>query len=668
MRLGSFVKLFSLFILLAASEILAAENFSEWKTKLNAGELTLLDRHGEVIHEERRNLKHRQHQWIDSDQLPKEFVQELVKIEDKRFFNHSGVDVIAFLSSLKNGVFTHHLRGGSTITMQVINLLHPKLKKEAKSFYKLKQSWLAYQLEKKWSKENILEAYLNLLPFKGELQGLMAASLALFQKKPDQLSFPERLWLLAMIPSPNQDLSLLQKRACTYGKKITTTFSCDQLAAFAPSYHPIVPLKLAPHYARSFKQSGVIQTSLDKPLQMKVLEILDSHLKTLTSQNVQDGAVLILDRQTQEVLAYIGSSGELSLSPEVDHVKSRRQAGSTLKPLLYAQAIEQKLLTMSSLIKDEPFAVTVDGLTYQPENYNKSFLHKAITLKEALGSSLNIPAIKTINLIKPHHFYQWLKSFNINLTEDEQFYGHSLALGAADITLWDLVHAYQKIAEGTAPLSKEVSFIMATILSEKENRIYSFGLDSVLSTSSWSAVKTGTSKDMRDNWCIGFTDRYVIGVWVGNSSGSPMWNVTGISGAAPIFSELVSYLHKDQASQAPQAPKNLVKLNHDYYLAGTEPRLKPEELKTNTSIAKILSPTNLAQYAYDPDIPTISQHLSFKAAGVPHPRWIINGKDLKTDSINLEKKGRFLLELWDKKVKKDEVVFYIKAGKTKVIR
>ncbi|OFZ12845.1 MAG: hypothetical protein A2X86_08430 [Bdellovibrionales bacterium GWA2_49_15] len=551
--------------------------------------------------------------------------------------------------------------------MQVVNLIDRNSRPRTKWSYKLAQIYRAKVLEQVWSKDEILEAYFNLVAFQGELQGLPAAAEGLFQKKLERLVLQERLWLWALIPAPNQSYSLIVQRACLYGKKLAVDFDCSVLKDFAPTYRARRPIQLATHFSYRFKKAGLIKTTLDKQLQHKAQAMLATQLEKLRDKNVRDGAILVIDRYSGEELIYVGSSGNFSKSAMVDHVTSPRQTGSTLKPFLYAQAIQLRYLTMSSLLRDERFAITIDGLTYQPENYNNSFLNKSVPLKEALGSSLNIPAIKVIDLVGVENFYFWLGELGIKLPGDEKFYGHSLALGSADVTLHDLVYAYKRLANGESPVSKEVSFIIAEILSDKQNRIHTFGLNSTLNTTSWSAVKTGTSKDMRDNWCLGWTDKVIIGVWIGNSSGDPMWNVTGISGAAPIFNELVTLIHEGKGSLAPKLPEGIVQKNQQYYLKGTEPLNLENKINVHTSIAKITSPTHLAQYAYDPDIPAKAQQLPLKASGVRYPRWIVNGKTFHAKNFSIAKKGKYRLELWEqagsKLVKKDELIFYVRAGK-----
>lgn len=668
----------SLFLLIILVSCGKLPDLQEVKKLHPSSYLLVEDTNGEILHETRINFKKNRRHWMTLNELGSELATEVVRHEDKRFWGHPGVDLLALLSAVRD----YPSRGGSTISMQLAKILSGK--NETRSLRgKLLQMKEALILESSWSKKEILEAYLNLVSFRGELEGVPAASLGLFHKYPRGLSREERAILLAMIPSPSQKDEKLFARACAYLRKE----NCVRLrplmeVAYAPLNEKLH--SLAPHVAAGFRKENeeVVHTTLRRDIQERTIQLLKSHLSLLKKQNVSDGAVLIAERSNGKILAYVGSSGELSSSPHVDHVLSLRQAGSTLKPFLYAHAIAKKLITMNTLLKDEPFSITREGLTYQPENYQKSFTMKDVPAKIALGSSLNIPAIRVIDYITPFAFHSFLSELGFRKLEDADFYGHSMALGSVDVTLWDLVNAYRTLSNSgqmselilqekqTSPskvslLNPEVSYIISNVLSEKENRHLTFGFQSSLTTESWSAVKTGTSKDMRDNWCLGYTDRYVIGVWVGNSSGSSMWNVTGISGAAPLFSQLANELHRKNPSRAPIPPETLILKEGNYYIAGTEPREKDLRI-TNNLVSRITFPQEGAQFAYDPEIPADKQRIRFTGSSAKG-LWKLNGRTLSTHDLSRGflplTKGKYHLELWEGKLL-DSVNFYVKAGKS----
>ena len=641
----------------------------------------ILDAKGELLHETRVNFNRHRRSWTKIDELSPELLKEIVTLEDKRFYTHPGFDLLALFAALKE----YPDRGASTMTMQLSGILNGNRGKRGlrSKFTQIRQ---ALELEVTWTKNEILEAWLNLVAFKRDLVGIRAASFAIFGKDPRGLNSSERFLLFAQIPSPNQSRQKILNRACRYAKALNN--NCEELSATLDSAsfdHPQTELLQmhAPHLAQRLSKvlKDKVITTIDKKLQLEATHILRSHLRHLRVQNVQDGALLVIERKSGDVKAYVGSSGDFSGASLVDHIQSRRQAGSTLKPLLYAAAFSEKLITMTTPLKDEPFTITREGMTYQPENYQKGFTYLDVPAKVALGSSLNIPAIRVIDYLTPERFYNLLSELEFRDLQDADYYGHSMALGSVDVTLWDLVRSYRAMADGklleprfyptTQKLksidvfSPQVSFIMGQILSEKNNRYLTFGIQSALSTESWSAVKTGTSKDMRDNWCIGYTDKYVVGVWVGNSTGEPMWNVTGISGAAPVFSQIVSELHRDKPSSAPISPDSLVQIGEDFYLSGTEPKGKQDLTILKSSVAKILFPQNGSQFAFDPEIPEANQKIIFQASG-QKLKWHLNNSEVAAEYAP-DKAGKYHLKLLDERNQvKDEITFFVKNGKTKL--
>jgi penicillin-binding protein 1C len=277
---------------------------------------------------------------------------------------------------------------------------------------------------------------------------------------------------------------------------------------------------------------------------------------------------------------------------------------------------------------------------YHPENYDREF-RGSVPARTALASSLNIPAVKTLNLVSGEVFVRKLRAFGFTELEEPEQYGPSLALGTADVSLWDLVNAYRTLANGgvrtrfrlspenrsnnrTQALSRETAYIISDILSDREARSATFSLESPLATRYWTAVKTGTSKDMRDNWCIGYSDRYTVGVWIGNFSGAAMWDVSGVSGAAPVWLEIMNYLHSGISSKPPARPQSVRLLpvsfrysgrefmKEELFLSGTEQefvRLRSVEIQP-----KIVYPAPDTQIAVDPDIPGDLQRVFFEAS------------------------------------------------------
>jgi penicillin-binding protein 1C len=262
----------------------------------------------------------------------------------------------------------------------------------------------------------------------------------------------------------------------------------------------------------------------------------------------------------------------LSDAAQVDGVTARRQPGSTLKPFIYELAFERRLITPASLLDDSPAQIATTNGLYLPQNYDKDF-KGWVSARTALGASLNVPAVRVGAMLGPDTLLARLNALGLALPESGGYYGHALALGGADVTLLALTNAYRSFANGgvftpvalrsTIANPQRVAdagavYLVTDILADNAARARTFGLDSALVTGGFAAVKTGTSKDMRDNWCIGFTDRYTVGVWVGNASGEAMHHVSGVSGAAPIWQALVRQLHQGQPSRRPLMPAGVV--------------------------------------------------------------------------------------------------------------
>jgi penicillin-binding protein 1C len=425
--------------------------------------------------------------------------------------------------------------------------------------------------------------------------------------------------------------------------------------------------QLAPHFARRVVAAGgapLLATTLDAGLQRIAIGLLRSQLDALAGRQVEDGAVLVLDNASGDVLAWVGSSGELSAAAEVDGVLARRQPGSTLKPFVYQLAFEQKLITPASLIDDSPTQIaTLNGL-YLPQNYDREF-KGWISARTALGSSLNVPAVRVGAMLAPDALATRLNAFGFGLSESGGHYGQALALGAADVTLLALTNAYRTLANGgvhqdvnVPPVrgrhwtagsaraarprqvaDRAATFLVTDILADNNARARTFGLDSQLQTRGFAAVKTGTSKDMRDNWCIGYTDRYTIGVWVGNASGAPMHDVSGISGAAPIWHGLARHLHDGRPSQRPSPPPGVERIavrfeparepaRLEWFLAGSGRAV----LQSGSPAAAarpfgITSPRDGSLFALDPDIPPQAQKIAFEGE---RGAWVLDGQRLAT--------------------------------------
>jgi penicillin-binding protein 1C len=646
-------------------------SFAETLSGYRPSEAWLLDRHGEVVAVKRIDLRVRRLEWLRLDDISPAAQELLIQSEDRRYYQHGGVDWLALSVSGASGLL--HLfdgkrpRGASTLTMQLAGFLDPSLS-AAKSRRTLAQKWrqitAAREIEKSWSKREILEAYFNLASFRGETVGIHAAALALFGVHPSALNRSQSLLLMALLKGPSAKPAQVANRACAL---LTAARAGDPACAELQSLSRVALDRhgyrlpqdsIAPHLAdKLLDQAGMrLATTLDANLQRYAIQSLREHLLSLNGQNVRDGAAVVIDNRSGDVLAYVGSSGEISDAAAVDGVSALRQAGSTLKPFLYGMAIAERRITAASILDDAPIQLVTPMGLYVPQNYDRDF-KGAISARTALASSLNVPAVRTLALVGVDRFTRTLRDYGLNsVTEDGDHYGFSLALGGVDVRLIELANAYRALAnrgvwnpagylpgdhatKGKRILSRQAAFVVADILSDRGARALTFGLENPLATRAWTAVKTGTSKDMRDNWCIGFSSRYTVGVWVGNFDGEPMNDVSGVSGAAPVWRDLMDYLHADGGGAAPAKPQGIVTQEVqfspsvespriEHFLAGTETaeiRLVADGGARLSGNAKILYPTDGTVIAIDPDIPIKHQRVQFSSRGPENVVWRIDG-------------------------------------------
>lgn len=629
---------------------IAMPSYQEVRASYAASDAVLLDRHGQPIHELRVDSQVRRLEWVKLGEISPALIRAVIRCEDKRFYDHSGADWKALFSAAIGNVFGNARRGASTITMQLASLLDERLK-PGKGQRTISQKWdqikAARELEQSWTKDQILETYLNLVSFRGELQGIAAASRGIFDKNAGGLDIAESALLGALIRSPNASPEKATERAGALAVALDASVSRDEVRRMAierlsKPYEVRKMNDLAPQAARMLLQEGKssVRSTIDASLQRFAIETLRNAVIDLSGKNARDGAILVVDNRSGDVLAYVANAGDLSSAMFVDGIQARRQAGSTLKPFLYGIAIQKRFITAASLIEDSPLDLPTGRGIYRPENYDREF-RGAVTVRTALASSMNIPAVKTLGLVGNEAFVQELRNFGFTGLREPEHYGPSLALGSADISLWELVNAYRTLANGgmwsglrlspqekksvsRRALSRETAFILSDILSDREARSETFSLENPLSTRFWTAVKTGTSKDMRDNWCVGYSDQYTVGVWMGNFSGASMWNVSGVSGAAPVWLEVMNRLHRIVPSRPPKVPAGVVqqtvaivdgrsiKQKQEWFLGNTE-----QELVGAISAAKqpkIIYPALDTVIAVDPDIPADVQRVFFETS------------------------------------------------------
>ncbi len=705
-----------------------AVGFEQVRADFHPSETLLLDRHGEPIHRLRSDATVRRGEWVDLQRISPALRQALVLSEDRRFHEHSGVDWQAVTAAAWANLWNTRTRGASTLTMQLAGLLDEDLRLGSGGRtlrQKIGQAVMATRLERSWRKDQILEAYLNLVPFRGELVGIDALSRTLFAKAPHGLQDGEAAIAAALVRAPNARPALVAQRACGELKAmrgegaVTDCVALDMQAEVVLARRAWQPSEgIAPHLARRLLAQAradaadppaTLRSTLDAGLQRLALNTLQQHLHELHGRNVEDGAVVVLDNASGEVLAWVGSSGTLSQAAEVDGVLAPRQPGSTLKPFLYAQAIAERRLTAASLLDDSPAHLQTASGLYIPQNYDRRF-KGWVSARTALAASLNVPAVRALVMVSPDAFARQLQALGIGLREGGGYYGYSLALGSPEVPLLQLTNAYRALANGgrlcevrlQAPLPPPLgtgqgrgqasncaqildpaaAFIVTDIMADRNARAPTFGPDSILATRFWSAVKTGTSKDMRDNWAVGFSERFTVGVWIGNAGGAPMWDVSGTSGAAPVWAALMRHLHARMPSRAPGPPAGLIEApvrfgdgleaaRREWFLPGTEQTLfavdgdAPRTLTASGATGEGLQPTASAVparittpqdgtiLALDPDIPPARQRLSLRAdtggAASASLHWWIGAREIGRGEQAqwLPWPGRHLVQLRD---------------------
>ncbi len=640
-------------------------DFSAVRARWNPSDAQLLDRNGEPIHEIRIDRHGRRLAWTPLEDVSPAVPKAVIASEDHRFRTHRGVDFVAMGGAIAKSIFGRRLRGASTITMQLVAMLDPELRRTGHHrgvVQKLAQMRAALALERRWSKNEILESYLNMVTWRGELQGIAAASRVMFGKAPHGINRAEAIVLASLLRAPNANRIAVEHRARKLRAEIPNVSNPDVKSAievaFAHSAGSFARLALAPHLAQRLMPEGSSQVrcTLDRDLQRLAADVLRHQVADVRDRNVDDGAVLVVENSTGEVRAYVGGAGEFSAAPYVDAVRALRQPGSALKPFLYALAVERRLLTPASILDDSPLELPEQRGVYRPLDYDRRF-RGLVSMRTALASSLNVPAVRTADMVGVDQFVEHLRTLGFDdVTQEGDYYGGSVALGSADVTLWQIVNAYRTLATGGewSPLrvqpdahaaalrrvySDETAYLISDVLSDRASRSSTFGLENSLATPFWSAVKTGTSKDMRDNWCIGYTRRFTVGVWVGNSSGAPMRDITGMTGAAPVWLEVVSYLHQHYGEPDEgvrprglvvsriEFPDSIEPARDEIFLAGTEPNAAA--MRLDSSRARITSPVDGSIVAFDPDIPFGQQKISFEGSQCnASMRWKLDGSDL----------------------------------------
>lgn len=638
-RLAAFL-FASLFVLAVSSGIaygiyIGYVFFSTLPSPANIGKMNysltshMYDRNGKLLyvfyHDQNRTP-------VKLSELKPYVYQASIAIEDKDFFKHKGVSLVggivrAFLVNVKSSDDT--LQGGSTITQQLVKsaLLTPEKTLERK----LKEMILALWTERMYNKYQILEMYLNQVPYGGASYGVEEASKTYFSKDAKDLTLAEAALLAGLPQAPsiyspytNPDYAITRRNevlkkmyeqgyinAADYKQALDQEMHITPPAVSIRDPHFVfyAKQKLEQQYGTKMVEEGglTITSTIDSDLQDTVDQILREEIAKIQYLNVTNGAVLVTKPQTGEILAMSGSI-DYYLKPYGSYnvTTGQRQPGSSIKPLVYALAV-QNGTTATTPIADVPTTFTAPGSTevYRPVNYDSRF-HGTVTVRTALSNSYNIPAVKMIQSVGVAPFIDFARKLGISTFIDPSRYGLSLALGGGEVKMVDMATAFGVLAnqgsrvdltpvlkitdyQGEAVeeldpqpipvVSSAVTFIISDIISDNAARVPAFGPRSALEIPGYRvAVKTGTTDNKKDNWTIGYTPEYLVAVWVGNNDNTPMNQqlTSGITGAAPIWNRVMTHILKSYSKQNTwyNIPSGIVSRScggrTEYYVAGTE--------------------------------------------------------------------------------------------------
>ena len=542
------------------------------------------DRNGNVIHA----FLTRDQQWrfeTRLNELTPELKTAILYKEDKHFYHHFGINPLAVGRAVFNNIFRlKRTSGASTITMQVARLYVPKRRTYVN---KVVEMFRALQLETHYSKNEILQLYLNLVPYGSNIQGVKAASLLYFNKSPDQLSLAE-LTALSIIPNRPNSLVMGKDNAkiVLERNKWLSRFREDDLFKRTIIEDALgEPLTAIRHNApgeiqqlswrmrRSLPGVLDISSTINAGIQLKAEQLVANYMGSLKLQQVYNASVIIVDNKTHEVLTYIGSPDfdDRAHQGQVDGVKALRSPGSTLKPFLYGLAYEAGKITPQTVIADVP--INLNG--YTPENYDLQFRGN-VTIDEALRQSLNIPAVKVLQEVTVPGFTQALGNAGFSsVWQQRKKVGISMILGGVTVRLEELTALYSSFAnggvyhplrfhqnltkdtaKGTPILSPAANYMVCKTLCDlsRPDLPNGFELAKSIPHIAW---KTGTSYGRKDAWSIGFNDKYTIGVWLGNFDGKGITSLSGAATATPLLFELFNATDRNGQAEWLQAPDDL---------------------------------------------------------------------------------------------------------------
>lgn len=637
--LGVLVCLFGLFMYSSYQFVVALPSPTDIG-KLNYPLSThIYDRNGKLLYE---IYKDQNRTLISQTDLPKYISQATIAIEDKDFYIHEGVSPIGgILRAAKEMIVNKNIQGGSTLTQQLVKsaLLTP----EQTIQRKVKEILLALWTEKLYTKDEILEMYLNQVPYGGSSYGIEEAAKSYFSKSAKELSISEAAFLAGMpqapsVYSPYTNPTLARKRRNDVLKKMYEQkyLTEDQYTKAVSEELKVTPPQIsiqAPHFVFYVKENleqqyGIqrveegglnVITSLDLDIQKQAEIILREELEKVAYLNISNGAVLVTKPSTGEILAMVGSVDYFAEPSGAFNVTTAlRQPGSSIKPVTYALGLEEKKYTAATTIDDVPTAFPIPGAPpYVPVNYDGRF-HGRVPLRYALANSYNIPAVKVLQTVGVEEMVSFSKKLGITTWNDSSRFGLSLTLGGGEVKMVDMATVfgtfankgrkvntngvlriynarnetmYESNPRSTKVVSEETSYIISDILSDEFARRFGFGTQSALDIPGKKvAVKTGTTDMKKDNWTVGYTPEFVVTVWVGNNDNTPMnqYLASGITGAAPIWNRVMTYLLTKYESTWYEKPFDIVEKpcyfgRKEYFIQGTDAKVSCSVSIMNTT-------------------------------------------------------------------------------------
>jgi 1A family penicillin-binding protein len=584
----------------------------------------ILDRNGTLLYQiyanENRTL-------VSLSEIPQNLKNATIAIEDKDFYKNPGFDIAAIIRAAIADLTGQSFQGGSTITQQLIKstLLSPEISIKRK----VKEIILAFWAERIYNKNQILQMYFNQVPYGGTAYGIEAASEVYFGKKVKDLDLAQSAFLAGIPKAPTiyspygeypnlwkkrqrevlkrmQELGYITEKQRSDAEKENLSFKPLQTPIYAPHFVMYVKDLLVQKYGLIMVEKGglTVRTSLDLKTQDMAEQTVKKEVLNDSAYGLSNGAALVTNPSNGDILAMVGSKDYYDQNGgKVNLTTSLRQPGSSIKAVTYAAALSHGF-TAATILDDSPVTYSSAGTTYSPVNYDGRF-HGKVSLRLALGNSFNIPAVKTLNTVGIPTMVNLGKEMGISSWGDPKDYGLSITLGAAEVRMTDMANVYGTLAndgklvsvnpilkitdykgsvieEKTQTLGKQVldrgvAFIISSILADNNARAIEFGLNSQLNIPNQIvSVKTGTSDEKRDNWTIGYTPSRLVAVWVGNNDNTPMSQTlaSGITGAAPIWNQIMTNLLAGQPKQNQVLPENILAKKcagyTEYFVRGTE--------------------------------------------------------------------------------------------------